>query len=296
MSLDPMQQAAVEVPGSFVLEISFSGLSVFAPDGDELLVLQPDARQNRSSADVGPLRHLDGMMATAHAGFMTLDLQHLQPGAASCEVVVQFDREVVRFDGLPKGKVRDALDLPDFSRFAPVMQLDASLRGDAPREELLARVHLTGGELTPGAGDDLLRMVSRVLTSDTYLGHQQVSDTFAHVVTYSAQIDAKHVTATITPFGGGSAREFRLHPLNGKVSLRISNLCAENPMEWRSLLGAPREGEDDMDFKWLSQLFVVRDGQRAPDFTKATPVPYLKLLGDRREGLISNCWPARGEF
>lgn len=285
-------------PATVTIKITFTGLAVFAAHGDEVLVLQPDARQNADRDAGRGMFHLDGSPAAAHVGFLTFDARHLQPSSASGEVVVRFDREEVKFDSMAPGPVVDALNLPDFSRFAPVMQLNPALPGASPPKSLLTRIHLSGGEFS-STHDNSSRMVSRVLTSDSAMGHQQFSRTYAREVTYTGVINAPGVKISLRSLDGGATRTYTLQPLDGEVTLKISNLCAQNPLEWDALPSGVSTPTDDLDFKWLSILFVCREKELIPPFGEDCQVPYLLHLNDHRRGwlgLISNCFPARGAF
>lgn len=294
--IDGASHEGTATGAGFRLRIEFTGLAVFAEHGDEMLVLQPDARQNPDRDRGRGMVHRDGYPAAAHAGYLSFDARHLLPGAGSGDVVVRFNREAVTVEGMPAGRVADAVDLPDFSVFAPVVQLDSSLHGKTPAPSLLSRIHLSGGALS-GKGDGKWRTMSRVLTSPTSMGHQQASNTFAHGVEYETQIaGAATVTIRLTAFDGSATRAYTLSPVKGEVRLRVANLCADNPLEWREFPVPAEVPSPDLDFKWLSTLFTVRPGEADPRYDAVNQVPHLIRTDDQLEGLIHNCFPARGRF
>lgn len=285
--------------GALDLIVTFSGLAVFARDGEHTVVLQPDARPDPDRKDTW--YHLDDTRAEAHVGYLSFALGCLDPTAGPGEVVVKLDRVAISFEGLPSGQTdATSLVLPDFAAFAPVFVLDRNLLGNSPPVELLSRVHLPGGTLV-GGGDGLTREVTRVLPSSGVQGVKQSSKDFANKVEWVLRLaSACDVRVTLTSFDTLSEQTFVLKPVGGLVRLKIANLCGENPLEWDEFdphLSPKDKPLEDLDFKWMSKLFSTKSGETDPVFNLANEVPHIvRTETNREQSLIYNCIPARAVF
>lgn len=288
---------------SFTLVVEFIGLAVFARHADDMIVLQPDAHLDNNRDGGRGMKHLDSTDAVPHVGYLSFDLQHLGLPAGTGEGVIRFARDEVTFRGLPDASTDVLIDVPDFDVFAPVLQLDPGLLGAQPSDKLLTRVPLRGGTLR-GSSDDLDRIMTRKLPSGSIPGDEQQSPAFANTVEWKCKgVRGATCVVEIKSFQTESVRRLELTPVNGKVAMKIANLCGSNPLEWNELYDSqnpPAHPPEDFDFKWLSILFKTKVGEQQPVFspgTHADQVPFVfRTEQTYRTGLISNCIPGKATF
>lgn len=272
----------MEADTEFHLSVTFSGLCLFLIRNDckKVAVLQPDCRVD------GRLKppHPDGdtELGIHHAGYLRFNLANLDPtlpsehpkGGALFDGVYRFDNEELDF-GIPMveetlSKMTIETNLPAVERIAPSpsAQLTAPLpdcnagepsllqpipglltKEDAP---LVMRTFLTEGELK-GKGD-----TNWVIPSVFTPMQPAHSGFFPDEVTWSRKVSGSGLSLTIKPFTGGKEKTITLHPLPDAsgaqvIRLQISNLCSDNPLEWREFK-APAANKLDRDFKWLYRL------------------------------------------
>jgi hypothetical protein len=270
---------------SFDLRVEFTGLCMYVVhadpaleagpggelDADEVTVVIPECRFDR--ADVA---HLDGTSGKPHVGYMRLDLATIagadvQVPASTAgqipayEVVHRFDNETLGFGLEDGGPVHVAPALPEFDRFAPgVKPQDALFTKTAAGANPFAamRATLRGGRLIANPDE----AVEQQWEFRDHFGGQGYSGTFAESVVWFREVEDRHsLTLTLTSFGEENpAQHITLHPViheNGRptISLKIANLCCENPLEWKELEpGSPVEQDDD--FKWFYRAMTPAAG------------------------------------
>jgi hypothetical protein len=281
---------------SFELRIEFSGLCLFIVNQDRTRVgvAMPDAREK---ANIATMRHVDNTVAVPHAGYLRFDLRDLQPdvpdipgGTASngprYEVVHRFDGEALDLGlGPDPAKIGiDELLFPNFKSIDDRLAILPGLFGDAPPTELLMRTVLAGGTFTSHSGGSNWTFPTINLPAGgPYQGQ------FANYVVWTRTISGDSLTVTIAPFRKGEPTTLRLKPRNGVLQLKIANLCADNPLEWRELKLRTVSGDEDLDFKWLYRL--MKDPEKvAPGINAELPVPVL----DRTSGVANRDWDCTG--
>jgi hypothetical protein len=253
-------------------------------DTIHMAVVMPDARAGRANP-----RHDDNSLGKAHAGYARFNLANLKSGiplgsnddGPAFEVVHRFDGET--FDlGLPDeakpGSISGTPKMPDFERFAPVLDVLPAVLDKAPADPVLMRMLLRGGTIT-AMGKQKDWHFSDVLNP----GAPEYSGQFASVVQWSRPVDANELTVTMRRFDGSPGTQLRLTPTNdekGKpaITIKVANLCAENPLEWPELELHFVDG-DDVDFKWLYRLYHPTSGTLASLLDgEPLPVPIQSQL------------------
>lgn len=264
----------------FDLEIEFSGLCLYVvhPDGNQVAVLMPDARYRYNAEPF----HLDSTDAVSHVGYLQANAADLginlpggeDGGAPRYELVHRFDRQAVDFDGaFGTAPLTNELKFPVFDEFAPGLQLIPGLFSNDPPPQLLMRLVLTGGTFESNLEEPLWEF-SNLLSpgaTETYGGQ------FASFAVWKRQVDANQVNLRITDFAGNVQATLPLAPSTpgGKVSLKMSNLCSDNPLEWLDLPIRKVTGPDN-DFRWLYRLLQPAGGGDFGDIVSETvsyPIP-----------------------
>lgn len=291
---------------SFMLEVEISGLCLYVvhPDGQKVTVLMPDCRD--TTADP---RHVDTRKGTPHVGYLRYDLADQVSGVPKAdsdtplyEVVRQFDLESldlgfaggVAIEGLVPGAsptAPDELLVPGVNGFADKLEVPQAMFGDAPPAVLLMRAVLTGGRFdstNDGKGWHLDATLNSVPTN--YEGQ------FAQFTTWSRRVDAEALEISIKQFGSAGVQTIRLAPPGNApdrvLRVKLANLCAVNPLEWRAL-GLPEVRlRKDEDFKWLYRVLAPRNESYESALNhRELPVP--TLLADVPEGSLDLCYSAR---
>lgn len=285
----------------FKLEVDFSGLClhVVDPDTGHVAVLMPDCR--RRTHGPAPF-HADETEAAFHVGYVRINLADLgvplTPPAATndkaeeprYELVHRFDRQLLQFVGeAGAGAVtRTGLEIPDFARFAPEVELIDGLFTEVPPAELLMRCILEGGTLEAKT----LSINPPTWTFSTQLNPnaEPYKGQFASFATWTREFYGNTLTLRITDFAGSPEAEFTLGPVpdGGTLRLDVANLCAENPLEWsdmetRTILG------DDKDFKWLYRLLKPHAGSFQELVNKNEPFPIPGRPGVAGETRDDDC-------
>jgi hypothetical protein len=156
------------------------------------------------------------------------------------------------------------LEFPDFGQIDD-LEIANGLFGNAPPPDVLMWTKLTGGSFTAhSAGSNWKINGGRGL----YQGQ------FANYVVWTKRITGTNsLPLTITSFEKPAMPEpipVTLTQRDRHIRLKISNLCAENPLEWPDLKIRAIAGTDDKDFKWLYRLLepnaVAVGAGRRPGF------------------------------
>jgi hypothetical protein len=276
----------------FTVQIEFSGLCLFLKhkNGREVGVVMPDARTPTNGEMP---THKDETKAVPHVGYLRYDLADMVPSVVQAatpplvpsapnsyagprfEVVHRFNRETLDLGfGSDDGIATDELALPNFHRISKRLTLTPGLFAASPPEILLMRMKLQGGRFSSHSGGSNWTFPSTANGKRAYQGQ------FASVTTWtSPPIDKPALTLTLTPFDGGEPTAVTLRPVDDVVRLKICNLCAENPLEWRELWLRVIVGNEDKDFKWLYRLMGNYEKvTKTDDGRHHFPVPVL----DRR--------------
>jgi hypothetical protein len=252
---------------SFDLEVTFAGLCAFvpAPNNRRVTVLLPDARR-----DKGQPLHSDGTEGVPHVGYIRFDLSNLVDdiptdghNGPTYEVVHRLDREDIDFNLPPAGAVRVALQLPKTEEFAPNLEVRPELMKGSDNR-LLARIILRGGKLTASAG--ITEFVFPLQFAPDRPNHR---GRFAGFATWKRALDADDLTINI-----GAHAPIQLKPRNGKIVVKIANLCSINPLEWDDLETRSGESVDrDVDFKWLYSLLQPKNRVQFSDLLHGISLP-----------------------
>jgi len=294
---------AKDQPTTFELRVDFSGVSLYVlhPDLRRVGFVMPEARYQGNKA-----RHLDDTPAEAHAGYVRFDLANLVAveGAVptrdpaetpSYEVVHQVERETVEFQ-LPPAAERITVDLalPRFDEFAPVLTTRPALFEAAPPPEVLMRTVMDGGTLTSVAES----AVEWELAGDLHPEGRTFVYRLGGAVRWRRTVNAPGMTLRFVRFGRDRITEFALRPTTAPgdrpaISLKIGNLCTNNPLEWRTLPPVDTVIADT-DFKWLYRLLQLRDEHsdvryppRELPHPRPRPTANMNVVYDCFGGMIS---------
>jgi hypothetical protein len=278
---------------SFTLEVDFSGLCLYVvdPETQHVGVLMPDCRM-RTHHEV--MSHKDETPAVPHVGYVRMNLADLgvrlsppaatrdAPGEPRYELVHRFDQQILQFVGEAEAEpvTRAGMQIPDFQRFAPGLELIPDLFTTEPPAILLMRTILDGGTLTARTLSQSPPTWSFSKLFDPTAA-QQYGGQFASFATWTRRFEGDTLTVRITNFAGEAEAEFTLGPVpeGGTLHLDMGNLCAENPLEWSDLETRKVRGNDE-DFKWLYRLLRPRTGTYDDLLLKTTfPIPERKGLG-----------------
>lgn len=248
----------------FDLEIEFSGLCLYVvhPDGNQVAVLMPDARW-RTNAD--PF-HADATPAVPHVGYLQANAADMginlpsgeDGGGPRYELIHRFDRQAVDFDGaFSTAPLTNGLKFPVFDQFAPGLELIPGLFDSAPPPQLLMRLVLTGGTFESSLEEPVWEF-SDLLNPGATNGY---GGQFASFAVWKRQVPGEQLNLRIMDFAGNVQATLPLAPSTpgGKVRLKMSNLCSENPLEWDDLPIREVTGPDN-DFRWLYRLLQPAGG------------------------------------
>lgn len=261
----------------FTLEVQFTGLGmhIVHSNGKEVAVVLPDARELQ-----GPVRHEDLEPAEAHVAYLRMNLAHLDlTGSAAVvpngqhqpnmlddadppvELVHRFTGETLSF-GLTEtaSPIAVTLNVPSMDDVAPGLGLAPDLFAlptAARGRSWVMRTCLQGGTLSsPTSETKELWSIERRLFGATQQA-PVVSD-FRGDVIWTRTVNAAGLTLTSTALDG-TTMQLPLVPINGRIRLKIANLCRENPLEW-SELPIREPTLEDADFKWFYKLLAVPPG------------------------------------
>lgn len=288
----------------FNLEVDFSGLCLFVeedPGRERVAILMPDGRRRESD---DPPHHLDGREADPHVGFVRFNLANLVEfaqavppipegvdtdayrGRPEYELLHRFDRQVLEFDGdFETEPMSLGLDVPRFEDFAPHLELLPGLFTGSP-DVLLMRTILAGGSLA------VSRERERFVVPTPFDEDEDHTGLFASAVRWTRRVRGDQVTVRITGLDGAGQAAFTLRPAagGGTVTLKVANLCAHNPLDWRELTSREANGPD-LDFKWLYRLFRPREGTW-DELLQGTELPVPVLVKPLVSG-SNDCMPGR---
>jgi hypothetical protein len=308
-------------PATFELRVQFAGLCMYVRDPKQqtLTVLMPDAR-----ATGEPLVHEDGSEAVPHVGYLRFDLANVETGVAGAlsegidsptyEVVHRFEGAEISFDlGGEVGSygaqaesepVNGEPAVPDFDDFAPNLELIPDVLADRPPEVVLMRTVLRGGTVEPILEDERWTL-SRELAVGTATKQRTPAEQhhqFGGVAEWTRTVQGNGLTIRITRFSDGKVVTIPLRPITlpgdtPAITLKIANLCAENPLEWEEL-PMRTVAREDADFRWLYKLLRSRRTAAGVRYPPAVlPAPQLVHAGaglggmeSRTEGAAQNCF------
>lgn len=289
---------------TFELRIEFVGpmLHIVDPSHAKVSVIMPDAR----FAGVRE-QHADNSVAVPHVGYLRFDMAALAAGALgdirgpsaedpSYEVIHRFDREELQIGVVGSDTGMTAPTLPDFGAIAPTMQPLATLLDPVPPEVVLMRTTLLGGTT-----ESVLSGGSWSIGGDLRGGTRIAAQQYASIVRWRCMVAGTGLTIRLVSFDSSRTIEIPLRPIvaprdGPAISLRVGNLCGDNPLEWDEL--ELRNAEDeDVDFKWIYRLMEpVSKGPGlvdtvTPILKTVMPVPVAKLSAEERVG--GNCFGAK---
>lgn len=281
----------------FQLRVEFTGLCLYLvhadpPEGrqpgeeleaSKVTVVIPECRMGVANA-----RHPDRDNGKHHVGYMRLDLANLTGADArvpsapdpdmppAYEVVHRFTNQELAFGLDAEPSMRVFTNVPELGGYAPTLEPRPELFDDRAGELAVMRVTLTGGELTGEPVEDWK-------FSDLFSPGRNYAGRFAQVVTWTREVPGDSLTLTLTDFDrqdGQPAQEVRLTPVAGPdgaptISLKIANLCCENPMEWQELESRGVIDKDE-DFKWAYRVMQAASGPSIEQMLGTTgkfPIP-----------------------
>ena len=314
----------------FELRISLIGVMMhaFNTTGTKLAVVLPDARLV-DPADPLPPHPGDTEPAEAHAGYLRFNLRNLahtadlgavpewEPEDPEYEVVHRFDGERLELE-LPQGATpgegrNDPYDpvaladgtaiegwnelmVPDLEGVAPILEPRPEVLAPDPIDGVVMRMDLSGGRIAIAAPNAVSWKFSKALrpsgTSDT----EAYSGEFGGEVVWRRTLRTEGILLRLRRADGSTRVAIPLRPTGEgdgrQITLKISNLCKLNPLEWPEL---PQRDDmqRDEDSKWVYRLMRVRDASHAPQLASTSlPVPErVNPLAD--EGKRIACLPVR---
>lgn len=288
----------------FELQVTFTGLCLYLvhTSGKQIAVLQPDCRKVLGNSPV----HVDGTIGVPHIGYVTFDAAHLDlpiGALAGGEFIHRFGNRQVLDLGLPAttDSVRGKLRLPEFEQianekdsagtFIPLLEPEPRLfstnsaADKAPPLSLLMRTVLEGGELTTDK-EERWRF-SKLLSRDRPVRYMEL---FRSTVTWKRSIADSKLAMSVYDFTGDNRVDYPLKPLDGVISLKVANLCAENPLEWDHLEQRSVTG-DDLDFKWLYRLVRPTQARSYEELLLGCPLPVPQRPDEGTSG-VEDCFGA----
>lgn len=292
---------------SFELRVEFAGLCLYMIDpgaegveglAKKIAILMPDARK---TAD--PI-HPDGEQGEPHIGYVRFDLANLntgielrsptlgsvrmgqkplvEPGEVEDdagdppnEIIHRFDREELDFGLNDVSSVGHKLGIPSFNAFSDSLDKIAGLFDPDPPRELLMRTTLNGGSIRATGSGKIWKFSSALKHAPS---GGPYTDQFAGYSVWTRQVEADDLTVTIKKFDGSVVAKIPLKPVpvkdqkgevKDRITIKIANLCAFNPLEWREYRRRTVVNQD-VDFKWLYRLL------------KPTVGTYETRLGDAK--------------
>lgn len=251
---------------AFTLEVEFSGLCLYVlhrADPSLVAVLLPDCRQ---TAHASPIKHIDGRDAKPHVGYVRFDMEQLKlvskVAAAATEpryeLVHRFARQVLKFEGTLAGATEINADNLFFPRLDClgfpldlVPNLFATDDAVVPKA-LLARMILDGGTLQAKRNEDswyLPQLCASGASKPTYVAK------YASEAKWKRAFGGDTLTVRITDFADKDESKFVVEGIadGSSLTVKVANLCCQNPLEWEDLPSRRVNNADD-DFKWLYTL------------------------------------------
>jgi hypothetical protein len=304
----------------FDLEIKFTGLIMYlvhadprpdtrdpsvALDARKVTVVIPECRRKFSEPS-----HADGRPGAHHVGYLRMDLAGMAGAPARVppapaepipglgdpvppyEVTHRFTKQTLDF-GLPEqDSISVRASLPEFDRVAPALEPRPELFDQRAGDFAVMRATLTGGSFT---GEPKQKWKFSSLLNGSPV---EYSGEFAPTLTWTRTVrDRDSLTLTLDAFAGGDPQTITLYPVPGHggkptISLKIANLCCENPLEWPEL--DPRNAIDrDDDFKWLYRLMQPARGRTLKQMLTQRgnalaelPIPLLDGEGRGGQGCV----------
>jgi hypothetical protein len=248
----------------FELRVTFTGLCLFLiqEDRTKVAVLQPDCRKGGA---IDP-DHPGGGKGKYHIGYIRFELVNLvedypvgtQKEGPAYEVVHRFMHEDLSWGlAVDDTPMTIATGLPAFERIAP----DSSKPGNSLLEPisnrwdndapLVMRTVLSGGTLSGSGKTNFYFPKVFDYAMPAYTG------SFADEVTWTRTVKAAGLDLCIRPFGAAIGTRIPLKPIQDGpqkiISIKVANLCSENPLEWNRFKDPPQP-KKDKDFRWLYRL------------------------------------------
>jgi hypothetical protein len=258
----------------FELRVVLCGLCVYdTTTPGEVSVYMPDCRRTHANPN-----HDDGCKGEAHIGYMRADYGSIDGNVAAptsdiylqpaYELIHRFDSQQLDFN-LPAAPMTVALALPSMREIAPALSLVPGIAAAAPKA-LLFRTVLRGGRLQGAAGGKTWEI------EDTLNPGTKPTGQWAGWVTWTRSIDAANLQLTVSSLNGTSPYRLTLNPVatptGPAVTLKLGNLCSNNPLEWRDL--ETNMVSEDRDFKWLYRLFQPPAGLTYSDILMGAQFPF----------------------
>jgi hypothetical protein len=298
--------------GPITLRVEFSGLCFYMIHDPErntadpedrnrgmakkFAILMPDARKTRHPV------HADGYAGDPHVGYVRFDLANLDLGDTGVapgiveddvgrprnEIIHRFDGEVLDF-GLGDGQVdvKYDLGLPSFNKFADTLRPIDRLFDAAPPSDLLMRTVLSDGEISATGSGKIWALRDKLNgkpNADPY------ANQFAGYSVWNRTLQDPRLTVTIRKFDGTAVARIPLKavPVRGldgdvksMITIKVANLCSDNPLEWRDDFAVRTVDKEDKDFKWLYRLMEPQKALRTDYATLLgqSQLPYPEQLG-----------------
>ncbi|HEX6042154.1 hypothetical protein [Longimicrobium sp.] len=268
---------------SFELQITITGLNLILLHFDKTraAILQPDCRDGVDPA------HEDGSNGVPHVGFLSFDSIYLEPRSSEDvlrgEVVYRFDQDTLDLglDNSGPVTVPEEFPFPDFSKFAPKLELLQDLLPPRKDTPLLLYSILESGNFIDNKGDTT-RAIPQIFDSPP----QIYEHPFPNAVTWTRTVDRDSLVISIRGFSKDLKSRFTLKPVEGIIRVTIANVCSNNPLAWAEY-GDAEKAKDDQDFKWLYRLLQHPDGSFKQQLY-GSPFPIPRLVHDSSSG-VENC-------
>lgn len=284
----------------FTLRVEFTGLCMYvvpaappanpedAVNTSHVTIFLPDCRRGKVSSE-----HEDTSRGTPHVGYLRFDLANvaslstLTPGPAdrapNYEGVYRFTGQHLDFGLSNPALISAAPNMPEAGRLSQMLQSREELRDMRAAGYAVMRTKLTGGTLR-GTPEDSWEFINRFKDQPVYTG------TFADRVIWTRKVtDADTLTLTLTNFRSGATTTLPLVPVmidgEATISLKIANLCCENPLEWKDLDDRSRVTTmEDHDFKWFYRLLLPAGKPNYYELRDGKPFPIPREWGADRGG------------
>ena len=268
--------------GSPQVVARFAGLVLHAPKvadvaqvdpetrADSYYVCCPEARGGRIPGYYPPRHRTKPCL---HVPYLNFDLEAagLETSGGGWDGLVRLDRQEVRFEGLLGSGGVDwsavHASVGAVGDVVPGRDIDATHFAATPPTTQAARVALGSGDFQLANGGSVPEFEFKTHRFGEVVHRARL----AREIDWVGELEAATLRVVMTSFDDGTETSLELAPVDGRIRLRVANLCQDGFMGWTEFDDPGVEPEEfDADYCWYYTLF-----ETMPDQTELLPVPYL---------------------
>ena len=287
------------------------------PVPGDVTILMPDARKT-----VDPV-HADGARGDAHTGYIRFDLANVLAalsgqnarqseafapagevaegsGSPPNEVIHRFDFELLDF-GLPAsakagdGRLAGEIKVPRFDEFTDEISPIEDAVSEKPTKPsaFLMRTTISGGRMDaqPSGKTWGFSPVLKYERNGGYNGNfagfvvwtrELEEDAFPNgLIVRIRKIDGSG--ETVIPLKPVSMRGTDDSPGKKRITVKVANLCADNPLEWNEFR-LRNVVDRDIDFKWLYRLLKSDNATALKERLENAELPFPREVSVQAYG------------